>query len=328
MSSLIANAKTNMTSVFADAKTNMGSNTITIALTVMATALIIYLMYHVYTILKKTDLKTVTFLKTAKKINSGAIDTLNSSVDMPLLHNGTEFSYSFWMYVNDFVPTGSPKLVLFNGKNNNSITDATPIFYMDPEYVSLHVLLKTNLPTQQLRRNLNDLHTLKDCDYVRMNVPYVPMNRWVNVTLVVDNQFAQLFFDGELRKVIDINESRLIENKGWVDDSKDGCTSPACCDTNNICCNKTTLSKNLGTFLSTGKLVGGSNEVLDGYLSQVRFFNYAITIDHAKVIYQTGPIHQSILSNVGVPMYGIRNPFYDLNKVEESCSASNVASTS
>jgi len=317
-----------MSSYLAIAKTNMSQNVFTVAFASVAVVVIVYILYHMYTILKKTDLKTVTLLKTAQKINKSGVDKLNTDVTMPSLFNGTEFSYSFWMYVNDFSPTVAPKMILFNG-TDSSLSGASPIFYLDPDYVSLHVLLKTNMNSKQMRRNLSDVHTLKDCDFVRMNVPYVPMNRWVNVTLVVDNQYAQLFFDGELRKVIDVAEKRLIENKGWKSSiTPDTCEkeNDPCCNVDHKCCDKTTLSKSLGTNLNAGKLAGAFNEVVDGYLSQVRFFNYAITIDHAQVIYKTGPIHQSILSNVGIPMYGVRNPFYDLSEVKE-CSASADATT-
>ena len=317
MSSFITNIKNK----FPDIRGNLPKDGLTFALVALSTALIIYIVYHLYKISKKTDLKTVTLLKTARKINTSMIDTINKDVDMPLLYNGTEFSYSFWLYINEFTPTQSPKLILFNN-TNTSLSGATPIFYLDPSYVKLYVLLKTNKVSTQNRRNLNDLHTLKDCDYLEMNVPYVPMNRWVNVTLVVDNQYAQLFFDGELRKVIDATENHMIANKGWTGDDKTGVSStlPECQDENNICCFNNLLSSNLGTSLNTGKITGSSNEVVEGYLSQVRFFNYAITLDHAKVIYRAGPINQNILSNVGVPMYGIRNPFYDLSEVQD-CDA-------
>ena len=310
--------------------TNMSRDGVTIALSITSVILIMYVIYHVYSIVKKTDLKTITLLKTAMKINTNKVDILNTNVTMPVLYNGTEFSYSFWMYISDFSPTTAPKMILFNN-SSTSLTGSSPIFYMDPEYVSMHVLLKTDINTTQPRKSLQDLHNHKDCDYVRMNVPYVPMNRWVNVTLVVDNQYAQLFFDGELRKVIDVAEGRLIENKGWVDEKEDHCddANNPCCQPSNKCCPKTTLSNNLGTSLNTGKIENnGNNEVVDGYLSQVRFFNYAITIDHAKVIYQTGPIHQSILFKVGMPTYGIRNPFYDLSEVKETCPSKTPTTTS
>lgn len=318
MSSYLANATT-----MSQKMSQSGSS---IAFSAIAGCLIIYVMFHLYNIIKKTDLKTVTLLKTATKIKQNSLVKLSKGETMPTLYNGTEFSYSFWMYVNDFAQTTTPKLILFNSKTD-SIVDASPIFYMDPEYVSMHVLLKTKSTSARPRASLNDLHKEKDCDYVRMNVPYVPMNRWVNVTLVVDNQYAQLFFDGELRKVVDVAEKRLIENKNWDDGVRTSDSDETCNDPKNKCCTQGILSGNLGTRLLAGKLADAQSEVLDGYLSQVRFFNYAITIDHSKVIYQTGPIHQNILTGMGIPMYGIRNPFYDISKATECDSDKTIDKT-
>ena len=71
---------------------------------------------------------------------------------------------------------------------------------------------------------------------------------------------------------------------------------------------------NLKTLLGTSNFYSGDpkpgGDYLDGFISKLKFFNYALTIDHAKMMYKTGPVHQSILSKLGLPLYGVRNPFY------------------
>jgi hypothetical protein len=302
---------------------------VTIALIVLVTGVSFYVMYHLYKIIMKTDLRTVTLLKDAIKVPQYRKVNINADVPMPSLYNGAEFSYSAWMYIESFNRTGKPQLVLYNGKGDSFSDAISPVFYLDPEYVTLHVLLRTNKGARAgvHRGSLENLHKYRDCDFVRLSVDYVPMQRWVNVTLVVDNEYVQLFFDGELRKVIDITDKDLIENihsdiQTTTKGPDDLCENDnVCCKPENTCCGKRLMNTNTGKQLYIGKI--GTDEVFNGYLSKVQFFNYAITVDHAKIIYKSGPLHQSMLGRLGLPMYGLRNPFYkiDTSDVNESDDA-------
>lgn len=305
---------------------------VTIALIVLVTGVSFYVMYHLYKIIMKTDLRTVTLLKNAIKVPQYRKMNINADVTMPSLYNGAEFSYSAWMYIESFNRTGKPQLVLYNGKGDSFSETISPVFYLDPEYVTLHVLLSTNKGARPgvHRGSLENLHKYRDCDFVRLSVDYVPMQRWVNVALVVDNEYIQLFFDGELRKVIDITDKELIENiHDELRDIPKGADNlcendNVCCKSENLCCGKRLMNTNNGKQLYIGKI--GTDEVFNGYLSKVQFFNYAITVDHAKIIYKSGPLHQSMLGRIGLPMYGLRNPFYkidtsDVNESDEAATA-------
>lgn len=111
----------------------------------------------------------------------------------------------------------------------------------------------------------------------RIKLDNFPTNRWVNVVLIVDENLTTLYVDGKFSEA------------------------------------KT------GRFTSvTGDVVIGkpnSKDKLDGYMSKIQLFNYALTIDHAQIIYKAGPLHKSILSMIGIPMYGLRNPFVRLDEV-------------
>ena len=104
-----------------------------------------------------------------------------------------------------------------------------------------------------------------------------PTNRWVNVILIVDEALATLYVDGKFSG------------------ARTGRFRPV-----------------------TGDVIIGKpdfKDKLDGYMSKVQLFNYALTIDHAQIIYKAGPLHKSILSMIGIPMYGLRNPFVRLDEV-------------
>lgn len=121
------------------------------------------------------------------------------------------------------------------------------------------------------------------CVHVGEEVPLMsknfPTNRWVSVVIVVDETLAQLYIDGQFK------EAKVANG---------------------------TYKSAIGN-VQIGK--SSSDERLDGYLSKLQLFNYALTIDHTQIIYKAGPLHKSILSMIGIPMYGLRNPFVRLDEV-------------
>jgi hypothetical protein len=292
---------------------NMGTMVLMIVLSFLVLSLTVYVIIHLIRMFNKTDLKTVTLLKKPVRIPKGDLEIINEDVDMPSKYNGNEYSYSIWFYVDTHQQTDRPKLLLYHGNHRQIRGDTTPIFYMSPDYIELNVMVRTNdkLSTDH-RSSLKGLHEHRACDYIKLNVPYVPMQRWVNAILVVDNDYVQLFLDGELRKVVDVTSKELIEQK---DDEYGNPTKPITCDARFV------GEETNGNNLYIGKLL--SDEVVDGFISKVQIFNYAVTMDHAKIIYQSGPLHLSILSMLGLPMYGIRNPFYKIDSDQDVEDASN-----
>ena len=252
------------------------------------------------------------------KIPVSESTVINNDVDMPSLYNGKEYSYSVWFYV-DSVSTGNPKMILYRGNNSTNLQTATPIFYMSGDYVKLNVLVKTNkeaehLPEGANRASLNNLDAIQGCDFVRMSVDYVPMQRWVNAILVVDNEFVQLFFDGELIAVTDVSEK--VKFEGTYEENQ---TCNGTNDNTSLCCDDRLVgmsSEGKNVYIGAPNQAGA--DAIDGYISKVQFFNYAVTLDHAKVIYQAGPLHLSILNMIGLPLIGIRNPFYQIDSVKQT----------
>ena len=112
----------------------------------------------------------------------------------------------------------------------------------------------------------------------KMTYRNFPTNRWVNVALVVDETLATLYIDGKFSEAEQGNFKAI-----------------------------------------SGPVIIGKpdyRERIDGYLSKVQVFNYSLTIDHAQLIYKAGPLHKSILGMIGIPMYGLRNPFVRLDEVK------------
>jgi hypothetical protein len=282
-----------------------GSNSGMMIMFIFVFIISIYVAFQLYNIVIKTDLQTKVLLKDVLNVYS-LDNTLNQvnltsddeTITLPTLNNGMEYSFSYWMFLEKHEDSTNPKLVLTVGGNTLSTSDI--IMYMDPNYNKMNLLFKTtNAATSSsgVSDSLKNIHNNSDCSFFKMQIPYVPISRWVNITIVVDDNYIQLFMDGELRQVIDTSET--VESCGALSMKK--------------------LENNSNFY--AGKAL--NSEKMNGYLSKLKFFNYALTIDHAKMVYKTGPVHQSILSKLGLPLYGIRNPFYRVDSSVDDNDAQN-----
>ena len=247
---------------------------------------IIYVIIYIYKTYNSTSLKTATMLKKPLKISNTEIVNVSNNVALPELYNGKEFSYSFWIYVDAIHPNNDYKFVLGRMSSKGSYSDGNPIFFLDNTINKLYVYVRTE------GDSTSSLSSMKDSSNT-LNIRYLPLQRWVNILLVVDNNFVQLFLDGDLRQVKDLSGNAAQPSNRVV-------------------------------ATSSGNLMAGGSEntiAFDGYLSKVQALNYAATIDHAKVIYKAGPLHKSILASIGVPFYGIQSPFYRIDEQTEVTNA-------
>ena len=166
----------------------------------------IYVAYQLYNIVVKTDLQTKILVKDVVNIASNSTSSagmfqLNKTsddevIELPVLNNGNEYSFSYWLYLDDFKTSVNPKLIMSLGTGSR-LSSSDIIMYMDPGYTKMHVLLRTNNSGETAESNLKTIHeNSSNCEFYRIEVPYVPINRWINFTLVVDDNYIQLFMDG------------------------------------------------------------------------------------------------------------------------------------
>jgi hypothetical protein len=248
--------------------------------------LVIYVAMYLYKQFVTTSLKTLTMVKdTPLKITGNSMHNLSENDSIPTQSNGKEFSMSVWMYVDnsDMESTTTPKFVLARASSAGAVANGQPVFYMDPQKNSLNVAIREN--SSMISGSLTAVHNSSSLR--KLTIDYLPMQRWVNVILVIDQNYVQLFMDGELRQVDDLSTSTRTR---VVDDS------------------------------SGDIYAGGSSNITSfkGFLSKVQWFNYAVTIDHAKLIYAAGPLRKTLLSSVGLPLYGIRSPFVRIDGTESN----------
>jgi len=278
---------------------------------------IIVIIYITFA-LKNANLKGKAIVTKPIKLDglSSAIQISNADIPKPAV--GREYTYSFWVYVDEFTQTQNNNKLLFYRGAKEGITGANPLVMMDGLENRLYFLIKTqdsSLPAlDATTRDLRPVVTgnfFKDTTsptsnlnkYIIMEVDYVPVQRWVNIVCVVDNKIITLFMDGEIYSVKTTDELKALR-KSQLDSS--GVPIPY----------NLIVDKSDGDMF-IGKNTINNNQTLNGYLSNVEFMNYAISLNQVKTTYNRGPLAHGgsgqFLSSMGIN-YGVRSPLYKLNE--------------
>ena len=274
---------TETTKMLDQAKDMVSSNLGVMVIIGILFIVLVYVMVYLFRQYNNTSLKTVTMIKKPIKVPSDSLRNISTETGLPRLTNvnGHEFSYSMWIYVDgdSDVNTHQDKFVLGRMESADRMMNATPKFTIDKSTNKLYAEILSN------DTGVGTSH--------KLSIKYLPYQRWVNIILVVDNNFVQLFMDGELKEVKDISNYN---------------------------------TRNSIVKTPVGNLFVGSTSSVpsfNGYISKVQVFNYAVTIDHAKVVYKAGPLHKSVLSSIGLQQYGIQSPIY---RVDEKANIKDCSS--
>jgi len=288
--------------------------------------LIIFVIIYLYVKLK-SNLKFYEVLSKPIYLNNLKSMTLASDSSFPKA-SGPTFTYAFWLFVNS-VKSGTNYKLVMRRKDN-------PIIYMDPNQNKLYIRLKTVLADTDKASitgldSANGINkdtymtigstastTLKfsedKCHYAQMTVDYVPLQRWVHYAVVVDGDYIVVYQDGEIQSVLNLaGDKNCREADSMATIKSVGGVA------------KTTDDLKIGDFNTT--LTTSITESPDAVLSRVLFFNYAITMQNAMDLYRKGPMPQNVLSQLGIPMYGVRSPFYRIDSVDvQDANATNTNS--
>lgn len=138
-----------------------------------------------------------------------------------------------------------------------------------------------------------------NCNYATFIIDYVPLQRWVNIIINVNNNMLALIMDGAIHSTRVLNQDNSL------------------CDDNS--------SSNLVSPTTGSVMIGNINEennimpAADGFISKLQFFNYSLsTPQHIQKIYNAGPVDSvGILKKLGLPLYGFRNPLYRIDAVKK-----------
>ena len=268
----------------------------------------IYILVQMIIVLNKPEFLYYTLSPMPTDLSTTKFSNLKNSNKIPNTF-AREFTYSFWVYLRSINKIRDDKYKLLflrsEAENDNYFLKANPIVYFDKNSNKLIVKIRTTdadnttLTSVLPNNNITDnFHNYK-CIYSTLTVDYIPLKRWVNIIINVDNNRVTLFVDG------DIYQTELVNR-----------LPDECSDVN--------VSNSRLVSETAGNIKLGENDMddihtPDGLISKLQFFNYSLkTPSDIRKIYDNGPVEsQSFLQKFGIPNLGVRNPIYN---IEDTCN--------
>jgi hypothetical protein len=342
-----ANAKQTTTSKLTDQVLTFikGKGTIIFLLVIIVLLFVLVILYIVFQI-KNSKLVGKLLVSKPIKLDELSAPKEIKNGDIPTLLVGREFSFSFWIYLDNYsqsiTQTTDPyvnngrdklaqdKMIFYRGAAGN-IAGANPIVFMDGISNKLYIAIKTQESTLtdssivKYETNLAYIryynyfmnHALESLDlsnpnhasinrHLILTVDYVPLQRWVNITFIVDNKICTTFLDGEIYSVKSSEEFKSLRPR-----ERDPVTNQL--HDYNVIVDK------VDGNIYIGKNKVGGNITPPAFFNKLQFYNYALSLDEVKKVYASGPLATgfSIFGNTSLMSgYGVRAPLYKLDEVE------------
>lgn len=218
-------------------------------------------LYYLYNFLTDTaGLQGMNVLN-AVSTSSPGTPYITKSDGLPAVYEGGELSINTWVYLNDYsVRNGYNKHLLSFGGDNF----LTCLLYFGPYKNSLSVRIQTkaddkmgggvDLYTNSVKSIFKN--TVTESSLIDPNTPCdiasVDMQKWVQVTLTLNNKTCDVYIDGKLSR------SCILPSFYRVDKVN---TNLTLCD----------------------------NQGFGGYISNVSMYNYALNPEQIWKLYMTGP---------------------------------------
>ena len=277
-----------------------GKDTVMIVLILAVMCLIVIVIFIIISIIRNNKLKSVVLHSSMIDLSNRSIvpHTITSDKIPSITNNSQEYSYSFWIFLgNKYDQTTSHKL-LFSRGNTDEVTGSfsnlsNPLIFMDKSSNKLYIAVATTAATTSV--TLSDIlgdnngntevvtNGVSNRGFILTHIDYVPLQRWVNVTVVIKGIYVNIYYDGDLYTVASVH------------DIKNSSTTPMIRGT-------------------SGEIVIGNNtNTIHGHISLTQMFNFSLNQKDIKKIYKKGPVRSSWLSVIGLGNYGVRTPIYELS---------------
>lgn len=248
-----------------------------VACVLLLVLIIAYLVWRI----RRSDFKSLKLVRDPIRLNSTEMPLTIDQSKIPSTLNGQEYSYSFWMYLVQYEQQVGPTLIFARGQKSGA--GGSPLVYLDQATNKLYVSVAKNTATASTTTLATISSKAGSNDFVTATIDYVPLQRWVNVAIVLKDSLLTLFLDGDIYTVANVTDAP-------------------------------SSTSHRATFGATSGdvVVGAVSPQQQAFLSQLEFFNYALTQRDVKARYARGPLPASALAMLGIPAYGIRSPVYKL----------------
>lgn len=308
-----------------------GKYGITVFVAILLAIIIFFVAYLLYTYISGVIANKILWIVPESKVpNLGTNYSRLSGDGIPTKLNGRRMTFMFWIYIHDLNKNaGSYRHVLHRG--DQTIEGASPLVMMDKTLNKLYIRFAGAKETQpgswddiilNAKKALavpsgctgpngtctNAEETLvsqiKDETAIQydlathgITVDYVPLQRWVQIAVVVNESINQgsmsLFMDGELVKSQTSSDYFLSDTGKRV-----------YYNFQNLI-----LDKKGDIWIGGNTTTSGGGIGFSGLIGKVSFTNYDMNTSEVYKNYLTGPI-DNLTSKMGLPAYGLRSPIY------------------
>jgi hypothetical protein len=182
---------------------NLNNNT-TILYILLAIIFLIILIIIIVVLVKRAK-KNKTNVSVLLDSPTDAFDLKNKSYPVKNSDEGLEFSYSVWIYVQDWTQ-GWKNIFVKGATGGGSNSTRAPGLWLYPDTNSLHARINTFASPNE------------GCD-----IKNIPLQKWVHITYVLNNRTVDIYIDGKLerscvlRGVPKLNDEpvRVCDNGGF-----------------------------------------------------------------------------------------------------------------
>lgn len=258
-----------------------------VLLVVLALVVLVMIVAFVIYQVQRGDLKAVTVVHQPLNMTTMTKPRTTDKAKLPPTLNGQEYSNSFWVYLFDYQPTASHKMLFMRGGNGTTVANASPIVFMDQTTNKLYVAARTTLTPVTGITTLADVMNVGTSMYAVATIEYVPLQRWVHIVASIKDSTMTLYFDGKLYTVSSVNDVMLNAKSGTG-------VRP--------------LFSGTAGDMTVGMI--DNTSACRAFLARVQVLNYAMTGADAEQDYRRGPASASIMGALGLPQYGVRAPVY------------------
>lgn len=229
-------------------------NTKMIIIGVISVIVIYYLYQWIFGSPKETTLVTTQDARKLKVINASTLPSSSTS----------DYSYSIWFYINDWNYRFGESKVIFGRVDKNN--DPSPSVTLAPSVNDLNVTMNV-YP--------NDDTTARGSNLFTCSIKDVPLQKWTNLILSLNNRAMDLYLDGKLVKT---------------------CIMPGV----------PKMNPNANVIVSPD---GG----FSGFISNFKYIAYSVNPTEAYDIYKSGYGGNSMFSSI-LNKYRIKFAFLEDNK--------------
>ena len=222
--------------------------------------IMVYVLVQMLIVLNRPEFLYYTLSPIPTDLENETFGKVKYSEELPLAKLN-EFTYSFWVYlrevknVSDATEDDPKPQLLFMRNNKDNFENANPVVYIKNNTNTMKIALRTGDATGN--DSLDDIHNNSTNAYEHFTIEYIPVKRWVNVMINVDNKRVTIFLDGE------IVSTRILDN--------------SVSETN--------------SDVYVGKSDENTITTPNALISKIQFFNYSIrTPNDIRKIYDDGPI--------------------------------------